>query len=501
MKLIYSFFLFFLLFVSKAMAQTDFFKTYTTPLSLEKSIAIQTNNDNFLVSIMETEPERTKKNGGIIKIDSDTQIIDWKFFNGQDGGSIDYIIKYNTTQNLYIIGGTKDSIASGHLYTNLFYEIINEDLQSIKTQPLLLSEDTIQEIHQMNLVSDSILYILVNRWPYMHGSYFDFFIIKINLNTNDQIIYKPTIKSSVSYDMIYWPKQEKISIFYAGNGADKQASLAKTMELDKDLNYMGYDSLVYGMTYYTDAQIINDSTYMLSSNGYSHYQPFSSCHSMCFYEMDYNNDSIKGCQYYPEHPEDSIIYSFLYESLAKNDESFVVGSVVNIEPFQYPYQQTEATYIQLSFFDYDINMQKQLYYGNGVDVYWPMSIQPTMDGGFVICGAWRKPEITNPPNQDLFLLKVNSEGLITGIEEPEGICASEALVYPNPGGEQFQVKLAAQHQNALLEMYSLNGKMLLSEQLNQAQTTINAQALPQGCYTYRITANGLKIASGKWVKE
>ncbi len=217
--------------------------------------------------------------------------------------------------------------------------------------------------------------------------------------------------------------------------------------------------------------------------------------------MNKDNDSINGCIYHPEHPDDSVVYSFFIDNLALNEGKFVVGSVYNIEILNYPFYQQSPSYILLTFFDYDINMQKQLYYGNGVDVYWPMSIQPTMDGGFVICGAWRKPEITNPPNQDLFLLKVNSEGLITGLEEPKGICASEALVYPNPGGEQFQVKLAAQHQNALLEMYSLNGKMLLSEQLNQAQTTINAQALPQGCYTYRITANGLKIAGGKWVKE
>jgi hypothetical protein len=282
---------------------------------------------------------------------------------------------------------------------------------------------------------------------------------------------------------------------------EKQPSLAKTMELDKNLNYLCYDSLVFYMTYYADAQIITDSTYILSCNGYSEYQPFSTCHSMYFYEMDNLNDSIKGCVYYPDHPDDSKVYSFLYESLAKNNQSYVAGSVVNMEPFQYPYQQTEATYIQLTFFDYDINMQKQIYYGNGTDVYWPMSIQPTMDGGFVISGAWRKPEITNPPNQDLFLLKVNSEGLITGMDEPQGISASEALVYPNPGGQRFKVKLAMQHQNALLEMFSMNGKLVLRKEIKQEQTEINTQTLPQGCYTYRITAEGRKIAGGKWVKE
>ncbi len=87
------------------------------------------------------------------------------------------------------------------------------------------------------------------------------------------------------------------------------------------------------------------------------------------------------------------------------------------------------------------------------------------------------------------------------MDEPQGISASEALVYPNPGGQRFKVKLAMQHQNALLEMFSMNGKLVLRKELNQQQTEINTQTLPQGCYTYRITAEGRKIAGGKWVKE
>ena len=482
------------------LGQETFFKTIDTPYCNRSNTLIETSKGEFIITLKEDYFLDNQTHGSIYKFSKHGELINWKCFNGPNGGSSDFIIEYGSDNESYMIGGTIDSIFQDTRYNALYIEQIDDDLDIIQRFIYPYTKDTCSIIQRIEMKEDSLVYLLINRYLYSR-SYFDFYIQKINLNTGLTSEFKPNINNSVAYDLTHNNTTNTLSIFYSGQLYNKEASFAKIINLDEDLAFINADTLVSDMDNYPNAQLINANNYILVSKGFSEYSPYNYCHSIYVYKMNIQNDTIKGAVYYPEHPQDSLLYTFINSNLAISNSTIAVGGIFNIEPFQYPYRQTEATYIQLSFFDYDINMQKQLYYGNGVDVYWPISIQPTMDGGFVICGAWRKPEITNPPNQDLFILKVNSEGLITGLEEPKGICASEALVYPNPGGEQFQVKLAAQHQNALLEMYSLNGKMLLSEQLNQAQTTINAQALPQGCYTYRITSNGQKIANGKWVKE
>ncbi len=479
-------------------SQETFFDSKDTPYCNRSNNIIETPNGEFIVSLKEEDFQNNQTQGSIYKFNLQGDLINWRYLNGPNGGSSDYIVPYKNDS--YIVGGSFDSVFQGTSYNALFIEQIDDDLNSINRVTFPYTSDTSSTIQRIEIKGDSVIYLLVNR-TLNNRMYFDFYIQKTNLNTGLSTTFKPCINYAFGYDLMINNETNTLSIFYSGDLYTKEPSLAKVLNLDKNLNFKNADTLIAYMSNYPNARLINENTYILASKGFSGYAPYKTCHSIYVYKMDMQNDPIKGVTYYPEFPGDSSLYTFINSNLALTNQNIVIGGIFNIEPFQYPYKQTEATYIQLTFFDYDINMQKQIYYGNGTDVYWPMSIQPTMDGGFVICGAWRKPEFTNPPNQDLFLLKVNSEGLITGMEEPQGISASEALVYPNPGGQRFKVKLAMQHQNALLEMFSMNGKLVLRKELNQQQTEINTQTLPQGCYTYRITAEGRKIAGGKWVKE
>jgi hemin uptake protein HemP len=47
----------------------------------------------------------------------------------------------------------------------------------------------------------------------------------------------------------------------------------------------------------------------------------------------------------------------------------------------------------------------------------------------------------------------------------------------------------------------MNGKEILSQELQQGVSNISIQHLAAGLYFYRITSQGKFVESGKWVKE
>ncbi|MCK9291775.1 MAG: T9SS type A sorting domain-containing protein, partial [Bacteroidales bacterium] len=65
----------------------------------------------------------------------------------------------------------------------------------------------------------------------------------------------------------------------------------------------------------------------------------------------------------------------------------------------------------------------------------------------------------------------------------------------------MQVRLAAQHPNALLELFDSQGKLMLSQQVHEKESRINTAQLPSGTYIYRLSAATGLNESGTWVKQ
>jgi len=150
--------------------------------------------------------------------------------------------------------------------------------------------------------------------------------------------------------------------------------------------------------------------------------------------------------------------------------------------------------------DSQLNVRWERFYGG--DAYYVMrNLIATRDGGCLIAGT-RYDYLNDPvPQTDIIVLKLNSEGLMVSQNELEESLLREAIVYPNPGSEAIQIRLAVQHPKALLELFDSQGKLVLSQQLHNKESRINTAQLPTGTYIYRLSAATGLNESGKWLKQ
>ena len=85
----------------------------------------------------------------------------------------------------------------------------------------------------------------------------------------------------------------------------------------------------------------------------------------------------------------------------------------------------------------------------------------------------------------------------TTVEEQE--TKNVSAVYPNPGKDVLNIRTASQ--NAHVEVYDLNGRLLHSQRITADVTTIDASTWPPGVYVWKVFANGKEAETGMWIKQ
>jgi hypothetical protein len=176
--------------------------------------------------------------------------------------------------------------------------------------------------------------------------------------------------------------------------------------------------------------------------------------------------------------------------------NILVGGTSNVNVYN-PYHSNSFSWYSLSCFDSLLNLKWTKYYG-GDSYYFLRSIIATKDGGALLSGT--RYDYLNPDNEvDVYVLKVDSTGIYTIIDETTDIELREAIVYPNPSRETLNIETGLK--DAEISLYNLNGKKIKTQELQQGVTRINLQNLASGMYFYRIMRQGKIVESGKWVKE
>lgn len=236
------------------------------------------------------------------------------------------------------------------------------------------------------------------------------------------------------------------------------------------------------------------SFYLLGSNQYQ--------------EPDYNLSVIK--QYDPIdtsnfkqliwHISDTVDFPAPWKGIGlKHQDTIYFGGTRNLNIYN-PYFSTQPSWFIIVQTDSALNVRWERFYGG--DAYYVMTnVLAAKDGGCFVGGTRFDYLNTTEQQRDLVLLKINSEGLIVGSTETASPLLSEAIVFPNPGKDEMQLRIAHQHPVSLVTLYDLGGKMVLQQQINGWEAAVNTTGLGAGTYIYVITAQTGLHESGKWVKQ
>ena len=103
-----------------------------------------------------------------------------------------------------------------------------------------------------------------------------------------------------------------------------------------------------------------------------------------------------------------------------------------------------------------------------------------------------------------YIYKVTLTDLLD-IEEAHNAGFSMAVAYPNPGKDVLNIRTALQ--NARVEVYDMNGRLICSQAITENVTAIDAGGWAEGIYVWKVYTTGVSTGSttlvetGKWVKE
>ena len=76
-------------------------------------------------------------------------------------------------------------------------------------------------------------------------------------------------------------------------------------------------------------------------------------------------------------------------------------------------------------------------------------------------------------------------------------------LYPNPAREQLVVEVPAEllEQSPVLNVYDAFGRLVLTQQANEVQNTVNLETLTPGVYITRVSANNGQVETLRFVKR
>ena len=154
--------------------------------------------------------------------------------------------------------------------------------------------------------------------------------------------------------------------------------------------------------------------------------------------------------------------------------------------------QLVPSYIVINKLNADLEIQWQYYYGRG-EHYIPKFTFATSDGGCLITGC--KYDFNSQCKQDLFVIKLNSEGLIGLDEEPE--LAQAMVVYPNPFHDRINFLLPPN--TCTVSVYNSNGMLVKTANGNSNELFLDD--VPSGLYIVVAQTTEGKTVSKKIVKE
>ena len=172
-----------------------------------------------------------------------------------------------------------------------------------------------------------------------------------------------------------------------------------------------------------------------------------------------------------------------------DDNVYMVGQMDNVMANEFLNRN-----LYIAYLDENLNKLGEIYHVDEY-AYEVKSMAACPEGGCLV-SCHKIHEATNEAGN--CLIKITKETLV-GIEEAHDAGFAVAVAYPNPGNNTLNIRTALQ--NARVEVYDLNGRLIHSQTLTENVTGIDAVDWAEGVYVWKVMADGKEAESGKWIKE
>jgi hypothetical protein len=268
------------------------------------------------------------------------------------------------------------------------------------------------------------------------------------------------------------------------------------VEFDSSFTYISADSIPYGLYFNHSAKWLNDSSYLVTGNKHLGIHERT---DIGIIKLDADDDLIKGNHF--GKTGDTISYIGACSNLDLiNPNSIFFGGASNIFPEHLMYQP-EDSWLLLNNLDSNLNLNWQNFYG-GDACYYLWGLKATQDGGCLMM-ATRYDENTQYEELDIYILKVDSNGLLTSTGDYPSIPVQQLAICPNPSRDVISIRypdIFGNHTKDIIIYNSLGNEVKhISATQHMTETRAYISDLPVGLYFAVLQVEGKKNATGKFL--
>jgi len=434
--------------------------------------------------------------GYLVKLDAMGNLIEELTFQHNDTVSSLFLSIHYLNQYYHLLG----RVMVDSLNDKLWYLKLSQDFEVVKDTSYHLVLN--RRINYMNSIVDSENNLVIagytvrndtNHMGNIIYNYDPFFFKTSNAGDSlTSVFYTITSPLSTVFDIIESKDSSKYFAF-GWKFTEAFATSSAMLTLNKEFDSLDIDSIPLGVYLFYSPKYINESEMLIYGGGAPYVSVPYALNVLTITEeaemINYN---------YFKREDETKDYPSIQNGISVNAENYYVGGTSNIDFYDLYFSYYDS-WFHLVKINEDITPQWEYWYGG--DVYYVLYyVLATNDGGCLMVGT-RYDYLTQDVERDIYVVKVNSEGLITGLPENTQIEMHEAIVYPNPGNEEIKVRIAVQHKESIFELFDMSGRLALKENFAGIEGTVNSTFLPSGTYIYKITGtNGLK-ETGKWIKQ
>lgn len=423
--------------------------------------------------------------GGIIKFDD--QFNYEMYIHGNDSTYYKFRDFIVTNDNHYLIGGSiGDNTGLGMQNKTVYFLLLDENLNVLNEAFLPLPEPYKNPTIRMFTNTDGRIYATIDATsPGIKGV--------LELSSGGDILREKLYPNTGSSILDIFPGNEPG--FYLFRSHPVAWAEGGITVVDSDLNFdttylfpMSVNGISYRMGTRGNCKWLNDTTYILASEGKQAIAPTSDLH---IYKINSNHEFLTEPFVIgrDEFHENATNYRTIdwYNSQVIFIAGFVWGSM----------NYATTSYIAVINEDFELLGWKSIGgdYNTGIN-----SIVATPDGRCVMVGTRRDYQAGIPHDWDGYFVFLHPEDIITSVVETGYSNMSDYSLFPNPGTDILNIQTA--RKEVTLHIYDRSGRTVLQQKLDDAfHSRIDVAHLPAGFYICQVTDKYGFSEHIKWIKK